>query len=118
MTLVHLRGRTIEQDINRSRAKKEKTHSLPRLLILRKNWGSNLHEVFQLPVKPKNLDEMINILVSSNDFDKLLATGNNLMSKIRILLTNSQKRVSEEKPLDKKDLVHMKEYFNKIIDDL
>ena len=80
-----------------------------------KNWGSNLREVFQLPLIPKNLENMIRILVSSNDFEKLLSTGRTLISEIRKLIRSRQKGIKiDRKILNKNDVVHMKEYFNKI----
>ncbi len=58
---------------------------------------------------------MIRILVSSNDFDKLLSTGRTLMLEIRKLIRSQQQSIkTNRKILNKNVLVHMKEYFNKI----
>ena len=84
-------------------------------IYYKKNWGSNLQEVFQLPIIPENLHDIINVLVSSNDFDKLLSTGKKLISDIRSLIKQKQNSIiTYNKVLNRNDVVHMKEYFNKI----
>jgi hypothetical protein len=80
-----------------------------------KNWGSNFQQVVNLSLKPKNLEELVNKLSCSDDYDELLSAGRELVANMRNLVRDQQKLMNVGSvELNKNDYIHMKEYFNKI----
>ncbi|MFQ5820632.1 MAG: hypothetical protein ACE5I5_11635 [Candidatus Heimdallarchaeota archaeon] len=95
-----------------------KTLSLLNNRFFTKNWGSNLHEAFKLPEIPSNFKKKATILATSNDFDKLVNAGRNLLEDTQKLVINRLNRikVKSKEPLQriKEDIIGISSYLQKI----
>ena len=83
-----------------------------------KNWGSNIHEALELPEIPSNFQEKATILATSNDFDKLVNAGRNLLEDTQKLAINRLNciKVKSKDPLRriKNDIIGISSYLQKI----
>ena len=79
-----------------------------------KNWGSSMEEIFQLPIIPEGLKELVDVLVSSDDYDELLSAGRKLVRRTRVLVREEQKKINPSFDTTAEVFVHTKEYLNKI----
>ncbi|MFX1536446.1 MAG: nucleotidyltransferase domain-containing protein [Promethearchaeota archaeon] len=66
--------------------------------FLTKNWGSNLLEVFKLPLLPDNYQEQVRTLSTSSDIDEMMITGRVLLLNLRKLIVQKQRSLSYSKP--------------------
>jgi predicted nucleotidyltransferase len=64
--------------------------------FLLNTWGTNMYEVTELSVKPKNLISYMETLVSSDNFDVILSTAIQLIDSLRALMIEINKKY----PLD------------------
>ena len=84
-----------------------------------KNWGSNLQQLFQLPVLPENCRDLIDILATWDDYNELLKASDKIISDLRKILIKSQKQVTLDIEELRKNLsfdyMGIKEYLNKIL---
>ncbi|MFX0013068.1 MAG: hypothetical protein ACFFB2_04505 [Promethearchaeota archaeon] len=85
---------------------------------LTKNWGSNLHEIFQFPIIPPNFRELVTILCTTNNYDEMIRVGRVLIQNVRKLILKKQQNIIMSPIYEKKAFtryVSMKAYINKII---
>ncbi|MFX0065371.1 MAG: nucleotidyltransferase domain-containing protein, partial [Candidatus Hermodarchaeota archaeon] len=66
--------------------------------FLTKNWGSNLPQVFSLPLLPKNYQKHVKILSTSSDIDELILTGRELLINLREIVLQKQKSLVYTRP--------------------
>ncbi|MFX1254512.1 MAG: hypothetical protein ACFFCZ_23060 [Promethearchaeota archaeon] len=66
--------------------------------FLTKNWGSNLPQVFSLPLLPKNYQKHVKILSTSSDIDELVFTGRQLLINLRKVVLQKQKSIVYTRP--------------------
>lgn len=79
-----------------------------------KNWGSNLEQVFQVPLIPSNLKERLETLATTDDFDVLKNAILSLKQDLRSLIRTQQEKTRVEKmPLKTDVLAGILEYINK-----
>lgn len=87
--------------------------------LLIKNWGSNLHEIFEFDILPDFYKEDILVLATSNDFKEIISTGRRIIREVRKILHSKREEISldyEEhmKYLDE-EYIAFKGYSNKIL---
>ncbi|MHA2246090.1 MAG: hypothetical protein ACXADY_14090 [Candidatus Hodarchaeales archaeon] len=99
--------------------KSVKNLSLINNSFLTKNWGANLHEVFQFPTLPTNYSKLATNLSTTNNFDEMMALGRELLNNFRNLILKKQKNFIMNQVNKKKtfcnNYISMKAYINKII---
>ncbi|MHA1910834.1 MAG: nucleotidyltransferase domain-containing protein [Candidatus Kariarchaeaceae archaeon] len=79
-----------------------------------KNWGSSIEQILQLPLLPEGLKELVDVLVSSDDYDELLIAGRKLVRRTRKLVREEQEKIKPSFDTTSEVFVHIKEYLNKI----
>ena len=99
--------------------KSVKNLSLINNSFLTKNWGVNLHEVFQFPILPINYSKLVINLSTTNNFDEMLKLGRELIHNLRKLVLKKQQnfimnQANKEKAFCN-NYISMKAYANKII---
>ncbi len=99
--------------------KSVKNLSLINNSFLTKNWGVNLHEVFQLPTLPENYSNLATNLCTTNNFDEMLVMGRELLHNLRQVLLKKQQKFLMNQIDEKKaffgNYISMKSYINKIM---
>lgn len=99
--------------------KSVKNLSLINNSFLTKNWGTNLHEVFQFPILPTNYSKLVLNLSTTNKFDEMLKLGRELIHNLRKLVLKKQQnfimsQANKEKAFCN-NYISMKAYINKIM---
>ncbi len=82
-----------------------------------KNWGSNIQQVIELPLVPKDFEQLVKILATSNEFNELIITGRLLITNLRDLVYKEQQKMPAKKrdpSTLSDDFVGIKEYLGKI----
>ncbi|MFX0122708.1 MAG: hypothetical protein ACFFAE_03665 [Candidatus Hodarchaeota archaeon] len=85
---------------------------------LMKNWGSNLHEVFQFPILPHNYSSFVTSLSTTNNFDEMVILGRELINGMRKLVLEKQHNFVKDHVTERntcKNYISMKAYINKIL---
>ncbi|UCG90617.1 MAG: hypothetical protein JSU57_02490 [Candidatus Heimdallarchaeota archaeon] len=86
--------------------------------FLTKNWGANLHEVFQFPILPNNYSQLALNLSTTNNFDEMLELGRELLHNLRKLVLKEQQNFIRNQAKEKvfcNKYISMKAYINKIL---
>ncbi len=86
--------------------------------FLMKNWGSNLHEVFQFAILPPNYPKLVTTLSTTNNFDEMIKLGRELMNSIRELVLKKQQNFLIDQNTERNacnNYISMKAYINKIL---
>jgi hypothetical protein len=79
-----------------------------------KNWGSSMEQILALPLLPEGLKKLVDVLVSSDDYDEMLEAGRKIVRRTRELVREEQKKIKPKFDNTSEVFVHIKEYLNKI----
>ncbi|NVM04943.1 MAG: nucleotidyltransferase domain-containing protein [Candidatus Helarchaeota archaeon] len=83
-----------------------------------KNWGKNLQEVFKLPILPENYSNNVETLSKSSNFDEMMSIMRKLISDIRRLILEKQKKINisviNRKNTFWNNYIGIKSYINKV----
>jgi len=98
--------------------KSVKNLSLINNSFLTKNWGVNLHEIFQLSTLPPDYTNLVTHLCTTDNYNEMITLGRELLYDLRRLILEKQKKVVMNKTNGKKSFcnnyISMKAYINKI----
>ncbi|MFX1513824.1 MAG: hypothetical protein ACFFCQ_14665 [Promethearchaeota archaeon] len=82
-----------------------------------KNWGSNIQQVIKLPIIPKDFEQLVKVIATSQEFDEMISTGRLLITRLRSLIYEKQQKLLVKKKDSSTlsdDFVGIKEYLGKI----
>ena len=87
--------------------------------IYTKNYGSNIVQMVQLPLKPDKLEEKINVLALSTNLDEIARISKTLLQETRNILIKKQNQHKINKEKFKEELpesfIEIVAYLNKIL---